>query len=301
VTKSLDRIEYAAVKGIVLAGGRATRLFPATLSVSKQLLPVYDKPMIFYPLATLMLAGIREILVITTPWDMPQYQRLLADGSQWGITIRYAEQPQPNGLAEAFIIGAEFVSGEPVCLILGDNLFYGNGLTKVLRRGASTVHGATVFGYPVREPQRYGVVEFDSLDRPIAIEEKPQNPKSNYAVVGLYFYDHRVCEIARQIKPSARGELEITDINSHYFRSGTLRVEKLGRGIAWMDTGTHEALLQASNFIEAIENRQGLKVACLEEIAFRFGYIGMRELIAQAEKMGQTEYGRYLTNLANGT
>ena len=289
------------MKGIVLAGGRATRLFPATLSVSKQLLPVYDKPMIFYPLATLMLAGIREILVITTPWDMPQYQRLLADGSQWGITIRYAEQPQPNGLAEAFVIGADFVSGEPVCLILGDNLFYGNGLTEVLRKGASTTHGATVFGYPVREPQRYGVVEFDSMDRPIAIEEKPLNPKSNYAVVGIYFYDRQVCDIARGIKPSARGELEITDVNNYYFRAGTLRVEKLGRGIAWMDTGTHEALLQASNFIEAIENRQGLKVACLEEIAFRFGYIGRRELLVQAEKLGQTEYGRYLTNLASGS
>jgi glucose-1-phosphate thymidylyltransferase len=288
------------VKGIVLAGGRATRLFPATLSVSKHLLPIYDKPMIFYPLATLMLAGIREILVITTPWDMPQYERLLDNGSHWGITIRFAEQPQPNGLAEAFTIGADFINEQPVCLILGDNLFYGNGFTEVLRRGASTTLGATVFGYSVREPQRYGVVEFDSLDRPVAIHEKPHNPKSDYAVVGLYFYDHQVCDIARGIKPSARGELEITDINNYYLRAGTLRVEKLGRGIAWMDTGTHEALLRASNFIEAIETRQGLKVACLEEIAFRLGYIGRRELIIQAEKLGQTEYGRYLANLADG-
>jgi glucose-1-phosphate thymidylyltransferase len=290
-----------AVKGIVLAGGRATRLFPATLSVSKHLLPVYDKPMVFYPLATLMLAGIREILIITTPWDMSQYQRLLDDGSQWGIRVRYAEQPQPNGLAEAFIIGGEFVRGEPVCLILGDNLFYGNGLTEMLRRGALTIHGATIFGYPVREPQRYGVVQFDSFGRPIRIDEKPSNPMSEYAVVGLYFYDGQVCDIARRIKPSSRGELEITDINNYYLRAGSLRLEKLGRGIAWMDTGTHEALLQASNFIEAIETRQGLKVACLEEIAFRLGYIGKRELLVQAQKLGETDYSRYLVNLANSS
>lgn len=257
--------------------------------------------MVFYPLATLMLAGIREILVITNPWDMAQYQRLLDNGSQWGITVRYAEQPQPNGLAEAFIIGAEFVGGGAVCLILGDNLFYGNGLTEVLRRGASTVHGATVFGYPVRDPQRYGVVQFDSFGRPIGIDEKPSNPKSEYAVVGLYFYDRQVCDIARNLKPSPRGELEITDINNYYFRAGTLRVEKLGRGIAWMDTGTHEALLQASNFIEAIETRQGLKIACLEEIAFRLGYISKGELLLQAQKLCETDYGRYLVNLANGS
>jgi glucose-1-phosphate thymidylyltransferase len=255
--------------------------------------------MIFYPLSTLMLAGIREILIITTPWDMPQYERLLGNGSKWGIAIRYAEQPRPNGLAEAFTIGAQFVNEEPVCLILGDNLFYGNGLTEVLRQGASITEGATIFGYSVRDPQRYGVVEFDSLDRPIAIDEKPSKPKSDYAVVGLYFYDNRVCDIARGIKPSARGELEITDINNHYLNAGTLRVTKLGRGIAWMDTGTHEALLRASNFIEAIETRQGLKVACLEEIAFRLGYIGTRDLLDQAEKMGETEYGRYLANLAD--
>jgi glucose-1-phosphate thymidylyltransferase len=288
-----------AVKGIVLAGGRATRLFPATLAISKHLLPVYDKPMIFYPLATLMLAGIREIMVISTPWDIPQYQRLLGSGSQWGISICYAKQPQPNGLAEAFIIGAEFLGGEPVCLILGDNLFYGNGLTDFLRRGASIARGATVFGYPVHDPQRYGVVQFDSLGRPISIDEKPSHPNSDYAVVGLYFYDCQVCDIARSLKPSARGELEITDINNTYLHAGTLRVEKLGRGIAWMDTGTHEALLQASNFIEAIETRQGLKVACLEEIAFRLGYIDRSELLVQAQKLGQTEYGQYLVNLAN--
>ena len=246
-----------------------------------------------------MLAGIREILIITTPWDMPQYERLLGNGSKWGIAIRYAEQPQPNGLAEAFTIGAQFVNREPVCLILGDNLFYGNGLTEVLRQGASITQGATIFGYSVRDPQRYGVVEFDSSDRPIAIDEKPSNPKSDYAVVGLYFYDNLVCDLARSIKPSARGELEITDINNYYLNAGTLKVTRLGRGIAWMDTGTHQALLRASNFIEAIETRQGLKVACLEEIAFRLGYIGTRDLLDQAEKMGETEYGRYLANLAD--
>jgi glucose-1-phosphate thymidylyltransferase len=286
-----------ALKGIVLAGGRATRLFPATLSMSKHLLPIYDKPMIFYPLSTLMLAGVRRVLIIATPWDLPIFKKLLSDGSQWGIAIEYAEQAEPNGLAEAFVIGADFVGSEPVCLILGDNLFYGNGLSTILRRAASNSEGATIFAYSVRDPQRYGVVQFDSVGRPIAIEEKPINPKSEYAVVGLYFYDREVCNVARKLVPSTRGELEITDLNNHYLSAGTLKVEKLGRGIAWMDTGTHQALLDAGNFIEAIETRQGLKVACLEEIAWRLGYIGLHDVIAQARKFGETEYGRYLLNL----
>jgi glucose-1-phosphate thymidylyltransferase len=288
-----------ALKGIILAGGRATRLFPVTLSISKHLLPIYDKPMIFYPLSTLMLAGVRQVLLIATPWDLPIFKKLLSDGSQWGIAIEYAEQAEPNGLAEAFVIGADFIGSEPVCLILGDNLFYGNGLSTILRRAASNSEGATIFAYSVRDPQRYGVVQFDSVGRPIAIEEKPIHAKSEYAIVGLYFYDHDVCNIARQLVPSTRGELEITDINNHYLGAGTLKVEKLGRGIAWMDTGTHQALLEAGNFIEAIETRQGLKVACLEEIAFRLGYIGLQDVIAQARKLGETEYGRYLLNLTN--
>ncbi len=256
--------------------------------------------MIFYPLSTLMLAGIRQVLLITTPWDMPIFRKLLSDGSQWGISLEYAEQPEPNGLAEAFIIGADFIEGDPVGLILGDNLFYGNGLSETLRKAASTTEGATIFAYSVREPQRYGVIQFDSVGRPVAIEEKPTEPKSEYAIVGLYFYDSDVCNVARQIIPSTRGELEITDVNNHYLRAGRLKVEKLGRGIAWMDTGTHEALLQASNFIEAIETRQGLKIACLEEIALRLGYIDVPQVMAQARKLGGTEYGRYLMNLTKG-
>jgi glucose-1-phosphate thymidylyltransferase len=287
-------------KGIILAGGAGTRLHPLTLAVSKQLLPVYDKPMIYYPLSTLMLAGIRDILVINTPHEQALFQRLLGDGSQWGIRIRYAAQPQPNGLAEAFIIGRDFVDGHPACLILGDNIFYGHGLTEVLRHAASRVDGATVFGYWVRDPERYGVAEFDADGRVVGIEEKPASPKSNYAVTGLYFYDHRACDFAASLKPSARGELEITDLNRRYLEDGSLRVEKLGRGFAWLDTGTHESLLQASNFIETIEQRQGLRACCPEEIAFTNGWIDGGQLIALAKSLGKSGYGAYLERVARG-
>jgi glucose-1-phosphate thymidylyltransferase len=287
-------------KGIILAGGAGTRLHPLTIAVSKQLLPVYDKPMIYYPLSTLMLAGIRDILVINTPHEQALFQRLLGDGSQWGVRIRYAVQPQPNGLAEAFIIGREFVDGHPACLILGDNIFYGHGLTEVLRHASSRVDGATVFGYWVRDPERYGVAEFDADGRVVGIEEKPQRPKSHYAVTGLYFYDHRACDFAAALKPSARGELEITDLNRCYLEDGSLRVEKLGRGYAWLDTGTQESLLQAANFIETIEQRQGLRACCPEEIAFTNGWIDQGRLLALAKSLGKSGYGAYLERVARG-
>lgn len=284
-------------KGIILAGGAGSRLYPLTYTVCKQLMPVYDKPMIYYPLSILMLAGINDILVITTPYDLDLFQGLLRDGSQWGINIQYAVQPRPGGIAEAFIIGRDFIANDSCALILGDNIFYGHKLSDKLRRSVVRESGATVFGYMVKDPKRYGVVEFDHEGKAIGIEEKPSQPKSNYAVTGLYFYDSQVVEIARTLKPSARGELEITDINNIYLRQGRLRVEKLGRGYAWLDTGTHESLLQAANFVQTIEERQGLKICCPEEIAFRMGYISADQLINQAEPVKKNGYGRYLLNL----
>ncbi len=287
-------------KGIILAGGAGTRLYPLTLAVSKQLVPVYNKPMVYYPLSTLMLAGIREILVITTPHDAPAFQRLLGHGGDLGLRIEYAVQERPNGIAEAFTIGRRFIGYGPVALVLGDNLFYGHGLPEALRAATERPHGGTIFAYWVRDPERYGVVEFDPAGRAVGIQEKPARPRSSWAVTGLYFYDARVVEIAAGLAPSARGELEITDVNAAYLRAGTLHVEKLGRGVAWLDTGTHEALLQASTFIQTIETRQGLMVACLEEIAYRMGWIGAGDVERIAKPMRDNAYGQYLLRVLAG-
>ena len=284
-------------KGIILAGGSGTRLYPITTSVSKQLMPVYDKPMIYYPLAVLLLAGIQEILIITTPEDIEQFKRLLGNGSQWGIDLHYAIQPKPEGLAQAFIIGESFINSDPVCLILGDNIFFGHGMPESLAAASQKTQGATIFGYYVRDPQRYGVVSFDTNGTATEIVEKPEKPASSYAVTGLYFYDNDVIEIAKSLKPSTRGELEITDVNNTYLKRGALNVELLGRGIAWLDTGTHESLLDAANFIKVVEDRQGLKIACLEEIAYRKGYINAEQVRRIAEPLQKNGYGQYLLEL----
>lgn len=286
------------MKGIVLAGGSGTRLHPITLGVSKQLLPVYDKPMIYYPISVLMLAGIKDILIISTPQDLPQYRNLLGDGSQFGVSFSYAEQPSPDGLAQAFLIGEQFIGNDPVCLILGDNIFHGQSFSEQLKKAARKPQGATVFGYWVKDPERFGVIDFDSEGRALSIEEKPAVPKSSYAVTGLYFYDNDVISIAKAVKPSTRGELEITDVNNAYLHRGDLHVERFGRGFAWLDTGTHDSLLDASQYVQTIERRQGLKVACLEEIAYGNGWIDRDHLLERAKYFGKTGYGQYLYSLA---
>jgi len=291
------------MKGIILAGGSGTRLYPITMGVSKQLLPIYDKPMIYYPLSVLMLAGIREVLIITTPEDKPAFQRLLGNGSQFGVELQYAEQPSPDGLAQAFIIGEDFIGSDDVCLVLGDNIYYGQGFTPKLKQAVAKAQqgsGATVFGYQVKDPERFGVVEFDDAMKAISIEEKPEKPKSHYAVTGLYFYDNRVIDIAKQVQPSHRGELEITCVNNAYLELGELNVELLGRGFAWLDTGTHESLLEAAQFVETLEKRQGYKVACLEEIAFNNGWLSAGRLVELAQPMKKNSYGQYLLSLATG-
>ena len=285
------------MKGIILAGGKGTRLYPLTMAMSKQMLPVYDKPMVYYPLSMLMLAGIREVLIISSPEDLPGFRRLLRDGRQWGMCFEYAEQAEPRGLAEAFIIGREFIGNDPVALILGDNIFYGHGLPATLRTAAQIIHGAVVFAYPVRDPERYGVVEFDEDGHALSIEEKPKAPRSNYAIPGMYFYDNRVVEFAANLQPSKRGELEITDLNQIYLKMNQLQVQVLGRGVAWLDAGTHESLLQAANYVQAIEERQGMMISCPEEIAYRMGYISKEQLKEIACEMNNNGYGSYLMNL----
>jgi glucose-1-phosphate thymidylyltransferase len=285
------------MKGIILAGGSGTRLYPLTRVISKQLLPVYDKPMIYYPLSVLMLAGIRDILIISTPHDLPGFRELFKDGSQLGLAISYAEQPRPEGLAQAFLIGKEFIGCDSVCLILGDNIFFGPGFSKILRDSADLTTGGLIFGYMVRDPERYGVVEFDTSNQVVGIEEKPVRPKSKYAVPGLYFYDNEVVAIAEQVRPSARGELEITDINNEYLRRGTLKVQPLGRGFCWLDTGTHESLQQAASYVQAVQERQGLKIACIEEIAYQLGYINLDQLLHLAGDMLKNQYGQYITDV----
>jgi glucose-1-phosphate thymidylyltransferase len=285
------------MKGIILAGGKGTRLYPLTMAVSKQLLPVYDKPMIYYPLSMLMLAGIQEILVISSPEDLPQYQRLLGNGGQWGLSFDYVEQTEPRGLADAFLVGADFIQNEPACLILGDNIFFGSGLPAQLRAASQLTEGAVIFAYPVHDPQRYGVVEFDETGKAISLEEKPTEPKSRYAVPGLYFYDHQVTELVKTQRPSARGELEITDLNRTYMEMGKLQVQELGRGVAWLDAGTHESLLQASSFIQAVEERQGIMISSPDEIAFRMNFINKEQLAVLADKYQGNDYGQYLREL----